>query len=139
METVSNSASDRTAYTAEAKWGAEVMAKGFTVVPNLLLSQQHVLGLSNPQCMLLLHLLTYWWEPKRSPFPSKAALAQRMGLSERQVQRHISDLIKLGFLGRHQETIRGKKGRFIVSFDMSGLVRKLQSLGTAPNEAAPSG
>lgn len=125
------SAQDRTTYKAEAKWGAEIMAKGFTIVPNIFLSQQHVLGLSSPQCLLLLHLMTYWWEPERNPFPSKAILAQRMGLSERQVQRHISDLIKAGFLRRRQETLRGRKGRFIISFDMSGLVKKLQDLDGA--------
>ena len=36
------SAQDRTTYKAEAKWGAEIMAKGFTIVPNIFLSQQHV-------------------------------------------------------------------------------------------------
>lgn len=116
---------------AVAKWSAPVMARGFTIVPNLLLSHQHALGLSSLHCMLLIHLNAYWWESGRNPYPSKNVLAQRMGISDRQVQRYVSDLVRAGFLRRHQENIRGKGGRMIVSFDLSGLVEKLKAVAEA--------
>lgn len=106
------------------------MARGFTIIPNLLLSHQHALGLSSLHCMLLIHLTTYWWESDRNPYPSKSVLAQRMGISDRQVQRYVSDLVQAGFIRRQRESIRGKGGRMIVSFDLSGLVERLKTIAT---------
>jgi DnaD N-terminal domain len=110
---------------AVARWTRPVLEHGFTIVPNLLLSEQDRLGLSSPQCLLLIQLATYWWESDKNPFPSKALLAKRMGLSERQVQRHVSELIRGGFLRRQREEIKGRSGRRLSSYDLSGLVRKL--------------
>jgi predicted transcriptional regulator len=90
----------------------------------------HALGLSSLHCMLLIHLTTYWWESDRNPYPSKAILAQRMGISDRQVQRYVSDLVRAGFIRRQREAIRGKGGRMIVSFDLSGLVEKLKDVAS---------
>lgn len=125
---VRNAADAKAAFQAASKWTKPVMQRGFTIVPNLLLSHQHSLGLSSPECMLLIHLITYWWESDKNPYPSKAVLAQRMGISERQVQRYISELIQKGFIRRKPEEIRGRTGRTIVSFDLSGLVEKLKKV-----------
>ena len=121
-------ASDGVAEGAGVRWSKPVLDRGFTIVPNLLLSHQEELGLPGLQCLLLIHLLTYWWESGKNPYPSKAVLARRMGVSERQIQRYISDLIKNGFLRRKREDLLSKSGRFILSFDLSGLVEKLRSL-----------
>jgi hypothetical protein len=121
---------------ASAKWSEPVMDHGFTIIPNLLLSQQHALGLSSLGCMLLLHLTTYWWKSDKNPFPSKATLALRMGVSSRQIQRYVAQLERGGFITRKAEPIRGKGGRTISSYDLSGLVEKMKII--AASREAPS-
>jgi hypothetical protein len=122
---------------ATARWGDSILKRGFTLVPNLLLTQQSSLGLSSLHCLLLIHLLTYWWESGRNPYPSKAVLARRMGVSERQIQRYVSDLTGMGFIRRRRENIRTKGGRSVVSFDLSGLVEKLRGLEGLDAKASP--
>jgi len=125
-------------FQATAKWGKPVLDRGFTIVPNLLLTQQEVLGLGSHQCLLLIHLITYWWESGRNPYPSKAILARRMGVSERQIQRYISDLIKAGFVRRRREDVQTRAGRSAISFDLTGLVEKLGKLAGSGVHATPA-
>ena len=132
------STAEQSNFQTTAKWGKSVLDRGFTIVPNLLLTQQEVLGLGSHQCLLLIHLMTYWWESGRNPYPSKAVLARRMGVSERQIQRYISDLIKTGFVRRRREDVRTRTGRSAVSFDLTGLVEKLQKLEGSGIRATPA-
>lgn len=130
MPLPSSSGTDLSSTSARAtsKWGDEVMSRGFTLIPNLLLTHQSALGLSSVHCMLLIQLITYWWESGKNPFPSKATLAQRMGVSERQIQRYLSDLTQAGFIRRQREGLPANVRRGIMSYDLSGLVEKLQKL-----------
>jgi hypothetical protein len=76
---------------SEKKWGKEVMNRGFTIVPSLLFRAQRRLGLNPTQLAVLLQLADFWWHEERMPFPSKDTLSQRLGLSPRQLQRHITE------------------------------------------------
>ena len=78
-----------TGRASEKKWGKEVIALGFCIVPSLLLRAQNRLGLNPTQLAVLLQLCDFWWERERKPYPSKAVLAERLSLSSRQVQRYI--------------------------------------------------
>ncbi|MCY4238563.1 MAG: helix-turn-helix domain-containing protein [Rhodospirillaceae bacterium] len=78
-----------TGRASEKKWGKEVIARGFCIVPSLLLRAQNRLGLNPTQFAVLMQLCDFWWERDRKPYPGKAVLAERLGLSARQVQRHI--------------------------------------------------
>ena len=51
----------------------------------LQLHAQARLGLSPTQFVVLMHLADYWWHREQMPFPSKTALAERMGLMLREV------------------------------------------------------
>jgi DeoR/GlpR family transcriptional regulator of sugar metabolism len=77
--------------------------------------------------MLLLQLADYWWHRAQMPFPSKAALAERMGLSQRQIQRYLTELEKGEFIER-VERFAGHKGQQSNEYDMTGLVKKLKKL-----------
>ncbi|HEX5775382.1 MAG TPA: helix-turn-helix domain-containing protein, partial [Caulobacteraceae bacterium] len=117
----------KTTRQSEEKWGAEVMALGFCMLPSLLFRAQARLGLNPTQLAVLLQLADFWWDPNRKPFPKKADLAQRLKLSERQVQRHIADLETGGFLKRIERTY-GRRGKISNEYDLSGLVAKLKAL-----------
>lgn len=82
----------------ERLWGKDVRQAGFTQVPNALIERQTALGLDSVDFNILVQLLAHWWEPDRFPYPSKARLAERVGLSRRQVQRRISRLERDGLI-----------------------------------------
>ena len=112
---------------SEKKWGRKVMALGFCVVPSLLLRAQRRLGLNPTQLAVLLQLCDYWWESKRRPFPGKKALAQRLGLGPRQVQRYIAELESVGLVQRIERKA-DHGGKQTNTYDLSGLVDRLKSL-----------
>jgi biotin operon repressor len=112
---------------SERKWGLAVMSLGFCIVPSLLLRAQRRLGLDPTQLAVVMQLCDYWWDADRKPYPSKEALAQRLGLGARQVQRHIADLEQAGLVRRVER--RGHDGRKLSNtYDLTGLARRLQKL-----------
>lgn len=71
---------------SELKWSREVMeAKRFCIFPSLLLHAQARLKLTPTHLAVVMHLIDFWWQADRMPWPSKATLAERMGLSQRQI------------------------------------------------------
>lgn len=116
-----------TGRASEKKWGKEVIALGFCIVPSLLLRAQNRLGLNPTQVAVLMQLCDFWWDRERKPYPSKAVLAERLGLSPRQVQRHIADLETAGLVERvERRAVHG--GKLTNVYDLSGLVRRLKKL-----------
>lgn len=113
--------------TSEEKWGRGVMKLGFSIVPSLILRAQRRLGLSPTQLAVLLQLLDYWWDVDRKPYPGKKALSERLSLSPRQVQRYIAELEAANLVQR-VERYSGHGGRTTNTYDLSGLVEKLNQL-----------
>lgn len=124
-DTPQNSAAKPTQKASVEKWGQAVMDLGFCVVPSLLLRAQRRLNLSPTDLAVLLQLCDFWWDKDRKPYPSKETLAQRLSLSERQVQRYIANLEKEGLVQRQQRHATNG-GKLSNTYDLSGLVRKLQ-------------
>lgn len=121
--------------SSEKKWGKEVMNRGFTIVPSLLFRAQRRLGLNPTQLAVLLQLADFWWHEERMPFPSKDTLSQRLGLSPRQLQRHITELEEAGLVQRIPRTA-AHKGKLSNAYDLSGLVAKLKKLEPEFREVA---
>lgn len=113
---------------SEKKWGKAVMKLGFNMIPALLLRGQKRLGLSPTQLAVLLQLTDFWWEKERNPYPSKQALSDRLGISPRQVQRHIADLEMAGFVERIERRSFSHSGKSSNAYDLSGLVERLKKL-----------
>ena len=112
---------------SEEKWGSAVMKLGFCIVPSLLLRAQRRLKLNPTQLAVLMQLCDYWWDSARKPYPSKESLAQRLGLSARQVQRHIADLERAGLVRRVPRN-GSNGGKLSNTYDLSGLVARLREL-----------
>jgi DNA-binding transcriptional ArsR family regulator len=113
--------------TSQRKWGADVINHGWCIVPSLLLRGQKRLRLGPAELAVLLQLLDHWWEAERLPFPSKEALADRLGVSERTVQRHVQALEAAGYVRRiaRHNAARGQQSNHY-SFD--GLVAALKRI-----------
>lgn len=102
------------------------MALGFCTVPNLLLRAQGRLGLSAEQFNIVMQLAEMWWDAGDPPHPSKDLLARRMGITERQVQRHLASLEKKGLVKRVAR--HGPKAQTSNGYLMAGLIQKLVAL-----------
>jgi hypothetical protein len=112
---------------SEKKWGKKVIDLGFSIIPSVIFRAQARLGLSPVQLAVLLHLADYWWQKERMPYPSKATIAERLGLKPRQIQRYITELEDGGFISRNAR-FAGHKGQLSNEYDLSGLVEKLKKL-----------
>ncbi|WP_347253833.1 helix-turn-helix domain-containing protein [Leminorella grimontii] len=120
---------------ADEKWGKEVMKAGFCLVPSLLLRCQQRIGLNPTQLAILLQLTDFWWEAGRKPFPSKQTLADRLGLSPRQIQRYMAELENAGLINRIVRSA-DHNGKLSNEYDLTGLVKRLQELAPEFLEAS---
>lgn len=109
------------------KWGAPVIERGFCIIPSLLFRAQARLGLSAQQLTILLQIIDHWWTQDSWPFPRKRTLSDRTGMSSRQIQRHIADLERAGYIKRVTR-YGGHHGKKSNKYDLSGLVTKLKEL-----------
>jgi predicted transcriptional regulator len=81
----------------EAKWGLGALSLGWTPVPTALLFLQADLGLNPVDMNILINLLSHWWRASDKIYPSQDAIAKRIGVSKRTVQRSIDkmELLKI--------------------------------------------
>ena len=113
--------------TAERKWGKQVIGYGFTIAPSLLMQAQRRLGLSPLQFNIILHLMDFWWEAGRKPFPSKKELAERTNVHPRTIQKNIAALENQGLVKRiARKSPAGDPGTNM--YDLTGLVARLKKL-----------
>jgi len=112
---------------SEKKFGKPVMDLGFCITPSVLMKAQARIGLNPVQFNIVMHLLDQWWSADRRPWPSKATLAERMGMSDRQIQRQIAEMEGVGLIKRIGRTSPGK-GKTSNEYDLAGLVNKMKEL-----------
>ncbi|GJH13584.1 hypothetical protein CBA19CS11_32120 [Caballeronia novacaledonica] len=79
--------------------------------------------MSNGEMVVLLNILDFWWQADQLPFPGVPALAKRMGVSNRSIQRAIESLEQKGLVTR--SSTASPMGETRKAFDVSGLVARL--------------
>lgn len=112
---------------SERKWGVAVMKHGYCIFPSILLQAQARLCINAQQMMVLLQLAEHWWTEDGKIFPSKAVISGRIGLSAKQVQRHMRVLEQKKLIKRIPRTLPGR-GKTSNEYDLSGLVAKLKQM-----------
>jgi predicted transcriptional regulator len=124
--------------TLAGKWGQGVIDHGWVAVPSALIFLQGTLTISPNAMNVLLNLLLHWWG-EESPYPSQVAIANRIGISKRTVQRAVQELQEAGLLIKIPTQAQSEKFRGRNLYDLSPLVRKLQELApTLLLKKAPS-
>jgi hypothetical protein len=112
---------------SKARWSQNVIDRGYTMIPTILLWGQARLGLTADELNVLLQIISHWFYAGNDPHPSKGTIALRMGKHPRTVQDYITSLEKKGFL-RRVERFRGSKAQEANGFDLSGLAAKLEAI-----------
>jgi Helix-turn-helix domain len=84
----------------EDKWTKVLISLGYCTVPSILIWAQGRLKLTTEQFTAVMQLSDFWWDVGEPPFPTKELLAGRMGMGERQVQRHLTALERKSIIKR---------------------------------------
>ncbi|MCX2543095.1 helix-turn-helix domain-containing protein [Pseudomonas sp. Z5-35] len=85
----------------EKRWGKDLVAAGWTAIPNVLFDCSQQLGLKHLHIVIILHLAGYWWQAGNDPYPTKETLAKKIGVTARTIQRSIAELEEMKFITRH--------------------------------------
>lgn len=111
--------------TLHHKWGSSVIAEGYTVLPNVILQNQKAMGLAHLDVLVVMCLLSYWWDKNDLPRPAKSSIARMLDVDPRTVQRSIAKLEKQGLIQR-RERRAGVGDNLANAYDLSGLVSAAQ-------------
>lgn len=115
------------ASSTEKIWGRSVYGYGYVGVPSILIQAQRRLKISPTQMSIIVHLLDYWYDPTRKPFPSKRDLSKRIGVTLKTIQNNISQLEAAGYVQREQrKTAAGDWNSNIYHLD--GLIAAVKEL-----------
>lgn len=109
------------------KWGAAVIAEGYTALPNVILQNQKALELKHLDVLVLMCLLSHWWDKDALPRPAKATIAQTLDVDPRTVQRSIAKMEAQGYIQRKARWA-GVGDNLPNSYDLSGLVAAAKRL-----------
>jgi len=101
MTTWGYDSATRPSFNVYRRWGIEISKAGYTAVPNYLVYANLYLDkemkLSPSEYWALNIIISCWREPEK-PQASKKFIADRMGVSERQVQRIVRSLENKGLV-----------------------------------------
>lgn len=129
--------SDQESYRLSVRFGEEILARGHTAIPNLVLNYYVQLGISGAELLFTIHVWQHWWSD-RDPYPSLRTIASRMGISVRQAKRHVESLESKGLL-RVIERFLPDGSQTTNEFDYSALIRAVVNAARADGALEPGG
>lgn len=123
--------------SVKEKWqGAVNETSGFVAVPVSLLKLQLKLGLSAVDMIVLINLLSHWWDSHQVVYPRNSIIASRTGMSERTVQRSIRKLMRAGLVDR----LITEKGYRAYSFNLlANRLARMVNMSLVDNETNENG
>lgn len=99
------------------------MDAGWTGIPSIILEKQHALGLEPVDVNILLQLAKHWWYAENLPHPSKATLAELMGIDPSTVRRRITRMVDAGFIRRVARYDNKHGGQTSNAYEFDGLIK----------------
>jgi len=107
----------------EEKWTPTLIEAGWTVIPSVILERQQALGLDALDINIILHLARLWWFSDNPPRPTKAAIAEWIGVDPSTVRRHIAAMEEAGFIKRISR-FDPKYGQQANEYRFDGLIKE---------------
>jgi len=105
------------------KYGSLVQRHGFTQVPNILIRERKMLGLTQSELTLAIYLLSYEYDGIES-WPSLAEMERKSGMSSATVHKAKRGLATKGYL-----KMSGRGVRMTSRYSLAGLRKKLRDIG----------
>lgn len=127
-------------YRISVRFGDAVLQAGHTVIPNLVLNHYSQLNVSPGEFVLVVQLWSFAWTD-RNPYPSLGTLAERMGVTRRQVRNYVHTLKAKGLLKVTERSQPGR-GQLTSEYDFSPLIRAtigLEGHRTPPGNESSQG
>lgn len=125
-----------------SRYGATILRGGIATIPTALFTYGAILDLSPQETWFISYILAHKWD-EDLPYPSLRKMAERTGLSVRQLHRIKDSIIDKGYLAlvpRHRASDGGQDSN---AYDFSGLFARLEELlrsegrAVAERQAAP--
>ncbi len=114
----------------KSKWGEKVAERGFTQIPNYLLQINTYVHddhqLTPTEMIVLLQLISSWWKKNEMPYPSMKTLAEKICVSERQIQRSVNSLEEKGYIKKDKKKVKGIIATNI--YDLTPLIEHLNTI-----------
>ena len=111
----------------EERWTKPLSDVGWTALPNVFLLKQAALRLKPMHLNIILQIAKHWWEPGTVPFPKIKTIAGAMGVTERTVRKHISEMVEAGLLER-TERYYAQGGQRSNAYTFNGLIERSKPL-----------
>ncbi len=121
-----DAASDKTR-TFLARYGATVLRGGIAAIPTAIFTYQALLDLSPQETWFISYILAHKWD-EDLPYPSLRKMAERTGLSVRQLHRIKDAIVEKGYLQlvpRHRAEDGGQDSN---AYDFGGLFGRIEEL-----------
>ena len=119
--------------TLRQKWRTS-LDSGWTVIPAALIRGLPRLHIGAGELAVLIILIDFWWAPDDPPWPSKKALAERLSVSQKTIQRHLAVLQQEELIvseARH----RAGGGQTSNRYDLTPLTAKLEVIAADMKKA----
>jgi hypothetical protein len=119
-------ATDKT-HTFLARYGATVLRGGIAAIPTAIFTYQALLDLSPQETWFISYILAHKWD-EDLPYPSLRKMAERTGLSVRQLHRIKDAIVEKGYLQlvpRHRAEDGGQDSN---AYDFGGLFGRIEEL-----------
>lgn len=103
----------------DLKWGDQISNKGWVAIPTSLFFNQKRLNINSLEMNVLTNLIMHWWDKEKPPYPSQAAIANRIGVSVRTIQRALDELAKKGIIEKQSSSVFNPvfKGRNVYNLE----------------------
>jgi hypothetical protein len=103
----------------QKRWGDSVASSGWTAVPNMLIRGMGELGIEPTEMAVLLHLLVFWRQRDKPPYPSITRIADELSVSSKTVERKLISLENKGLIKKN------KRIGLPTEYDLRPLAKKL--------------
>jgi DNA replication protein len=107
------------------RFGDDLMADGFTAVPNLVLQHYTHVDMTHQEMMWTIHVWEHWWSSRRDPYPALGSIAAKMGISRRQSIRYAESLKAKGLLHIEPRYVDGK-GQATNEYDFGPMLKTIR-------------
>lgn len=89
---------DAHSFAISDRWSEDVLKRGYTIVPNVLISGRSQLRLTPTEIYVFVALDSFRWDNWHNPFPSLMTLSRLTGLHKQTIYRSLKKLEQVGLL-----------------------------------------